>query len=193
LPSLLNSLNEVGQHIGDGWHVYPSKDGFLYSLRYEEMRNGIQDYEYFRMLEDKISSLKNRMGTRFSWIGPKQRSKEIASQVVWSFADRSFDPEVLNNARLQVIYDLLDFDKSPSVYVQTNPPAGTELTSGTAVEVMIYAEPGTKITINKQDVPQSAESLFFEQFGLNSGSNKITVIAEKDGKKKEIVREFKIK
>ncbi len=52
-------FKEIGQHIGDGWHVYPSKDGVLNSLRWEEMRNGIQDYEYFWMLENKIMTLKD--------------------------------------------------------------------------------------------------------------------------------------
>jgi hypothetical protein len=40
-------FNDVGRHVGDGWHVYPAKDGLLNSLRWEQMRNGIQDYEYF--------------------------------------------------------------------------------------------------------------------------------------------------
>ncbi len=30
-------FNEVGMHIGDGWHVYPSKDGVLNSLRWEQI------------------------------------------------------------------------------------------------------------------------------------------------------------
>ena len=43
-----------GQHRGDGWHVYPKKGGLLDSLRWEQMRNGIQDYECLRLLEEKI-------------------------------------------------------------------------------------------------------------------------------------------
>ena len=29
-------------HLGDGWHVYPVKDGVLNSLRWEQLRNGVQ-------------------------------------------------------------------------------------------------------------------------------------------------------
>lgn len=186
-------LHEVGQHIGDGWHVYPSKDGFLNSLRWEEMRNGIQDYEYFWLLENRISQIKNSAGSRFKWIDPKQRGKEIASKVVQSFSDRSYNPEVLNRAKAQVVNEILDFEKTPSVYVQTNPAEGTEFTSGGSVEVMIWAEPGTKITVNRQVLKESAPNLFFEQFGLTEKANKITVVAEKDGKSKTIERIFKIK
>ena len=79
-------------HIGDGWHVYPAKNGVLNSLRWEQMRNGIQDYEYFWMLEDKIKALKDSLGSRFPWIDPKQRGKEIAGNVVMDFAEHSDDP-----------------------------------------------------------------------------------------------------
>jgi hypothetical protein len=186
-------MKDVGMHIGDGWHVYPAKDGVLNSLRWEEMRNGIQDYEYFWMLENRICELKNSLGSRFSWIDPKQRGKEIAGRVVQGFADRTNDPQVLNNAKMQLINELLDFERSPVVYIQTNPPEGSEITSGSSVEVFVYAEPGTKITVNRRVLPENPGKLFLEQFGLSLKINRITVTAEKDGVSTEIVREFKIK
>jgi len=186
-------MKDVGMHIGDGWHVYPAKDGVLNSLRWEEMRNGIQDYEYFWMLENRICELKNSLGSRFSWIDPKQRGKEIAGRVVQGFADRTNDPQVLNNAKMQLINELIDFERSPVVYVQTNPPEGSEITSGSSVEVFVYAEPGTKITVNRRVLPENPGGLFLEQFGLSLKINRITVTAEKDGVSTEIVREFKIK
>jgi hypothetical protein len=153
----------------------------------------LQDYEYLWMLENKTVTLKNSLGKRFTWIDPKQRSMEIAGQVVQSFSDRTYDPVVLNKAKSLLINDLLEFDKSPSVYVQTNPPEGTELTSGTAVEVLVWAEPGTKITINRKLIPESSESLFMEQFAVTAKSNKITIVAEKEGGIKTFTREFIIK
>ena len=50
-----------GQHCGDGWHVYPTKGGLLDSLRWEQMRNGLQDYEYFRLLEEKVRQMQKAM------------------------------------------------------------------------------------------------------------------------------------
>jgi hypothetical protein len=185
-------LHAVGQHIGDGWHVYPSKDGFMNALRWEEMRNGIQDYEYLWMLEDKISQLKNSLGSKFLWIDRKQRGKEIAGRVVFDFAHRTYDPDVLENAKKLLINELLHLEESPSLYVQTNPAENTEITSGSTVEVMVYSEPGAKIIINDKIIPESAPGLFLEQFGLNASHNKIIVKAENDGKSKTVVREFKI-
>ncbi len=79
---------EVGMHLGDGWHVYPVEGGVLNSLRWEQMRNGIQDYEYFYMLGEKIQSLKDSLGSRFSWINPMQRGREIAGRVARSAMDQ---------------------------------------------------------------------------------------------------------
>jgi hypothetical protein len=186
-------FNEVGQHVGDGWHVYPSKDGVLNSLRWEEMRNGIQDYEYLWMLENKIQTLKDFLGSRFSWINPKQRGKEISGQVVQGFADRTRDPEVLVKAKKQLIKELLDFDISPNVYVQTNPPEGSEITSGSSVEVLGWAEPGTKIIVNNSELPVSRQGLFVEQFQLSAKRNTIVVQASGLKGSKNIVRIFSIK
>ena len=186
-------FNDTGEHIGDGWHVYPSKDGVLNSLRWEQMRNGIQDYEYLWMLENKTCDLKNYLGSRFAWIDPKQRGKEIASQVVKGFAEHTDDPEILLNARDQIIKEILAFDASPGLFVQTNPYEGSLITSGSTVEVLGWTDPGTKITVNGKELPVSAHGLFLEQFQLTAERNSIIVQATGPKGKKEIKRTFAIK
>jgi hypothetical protein len=42
---------------GDGFLVYPGKDGPINSIRFEYVRMGIQDVEYFLMLKDLIKKL----------------------------------------------------------------------------------------------------------------------------------------
>jgi hypothetical protein len=187
-------------HIGDGWHVYPVKGGVLNSLRWEQMRNGIQDYEYFWMLENKIKALKDSLGSRFAWIDPKQRGKEIASNVVMDFAEHTDDPQVLYNAKMQIIRELLDFDESPRIYVQTNPLVNSTLTNHSSVEVFGWTEPGTKIIINGVEIPVSKQGLFLEQFGgdfidptkIHLG-HIIRIQASNAKGSKEIVRDFIIK
>jgi hypothetical protein len=186
-------FNEAGQHLGDGWHVYPVKDGILNSLRWEQMRNGIQDYEYFRILENRILTLKDSLGSRFAWIEPRQRGVEIAGEVVKNFAERTKDPSVLYDAKKTLINEILNFDRSPGIYVQTNPVAGCEITAGSSVEVFGWAEPGTKVTVNDKILPISESGLFLEQFGLTNRRNKIIIQAEKDSKTKEFAREFNVR
>ena len=191
----------VGMHIGDGWHVYPVKEGVLNSLRWEEMRNGIQDYECFRMLEEKIIALKDSLGNRASWIDPEQRGKEIASQVVTSFADFTYDPVVLYNAKRELIREIMDFNASPRVYLETNPLENSNLTYHSSVEVYGWTEPGTTIIVNGKELPVNGQGFFLEQFQVDPldstkfpfarGAVKLKASNAKGSK--EVVRYFGIK
>lgn len=193
-------FNKIGEHVGDGWHVYPSKNGVLNSLRWEEMRNGIQDYEYLWMLENKIRELKDSLGSRFSWIDPKQRGKEIADRVVKTFADHTDDAKVLYKARTEIIRELLTFSVSPRIYFQTNPPENSTLTEHSTAEVYGWTEPGTRIVLNGKEVPVDRDGLFLEQCGgdfidslkFHLG-NRITVQATGSSGVKTIVRDFTIR
>ncbi len=188
-----NPFKEVGMHIGDGWHVYPAKDGVLNSLRWEQMRNGIQDYEYFIMLEKKISALKDSLGSRFSWIDPVLRSKEISGRVIKSFSERSDDPKILYKAKQDVIKELIDFDSDPGIYLQTDPLEGSELTSRSSVEVFGWAEPGTKIRINGESFNVSDQGLFLGKILLSPQLPQIRIQASSEKGTKEIIRNFSVK
>lgn len=183
---------EPGRHVGDAWHVYPVKDGVLNSLRWEQTRNGIQDYEYLWMLENKTQSLKDSLGVRFSWIDPKQRGKEIASNVVMGVSEHTYDPIVLYKAKMELVKELTDFNSLPGFYVQTNPRANSSLRNGSMVEVFGWAEPGTKILINGQEVKQSAEGMFLENLAVSQRRNGIRVQATGPKGTKEALREFVI-
>jgi hypothetical protein len=188
-----NPYQVYDENIGDAWHVYPVKEGVLNSLRWEEMRNGIQDYEYFWMMENKIKGLKDSLGSRFSWIDPRQRGMEISGQVVKGFADHSSDPQLLYGAKMQLIKELMDFNSSPGLYVQTIPLEGTLVTSGSSIEVFGWTEPGTKIVVNGQELPVSKQGLFVEQFQLAPLRNYIKVQATSQGRSKEITRHFMVR
>lgn len=194
-------FREIGMHIGDGWHVYPTKDGVLNSLRWEQMRNGIQDYECFKMLEDKICNLKDSLGKRADWIEPERRGHEIAAQVVQTIQQHSDDPAVLYSSKKQLIEELIEFDKGPMVYVQTNPLENSTLTEHSSVEVFGWTEPGTRIVINGRDMPVSAQGYFFEQFGgevidttkIAITQKMIKVVAINSKGTKDIIRKFNFK
>ena len=189
-----NPYEEVGMHIGDAWHVYPTEDGVLNSPRWEQMRNGIQDYEYFWLLENKIGSLKDSLGSRFKWMDPKQRGKEIASYVVKDFLDHSDDPVVLYGAKKEIIDELLQFEASPRIYVQTNPPINSSIVKERSylVEIFGWAEKGTKIKINGEDVGLSDRGLFLWNLKLAAEENKVIIEAKNGQNEKIIVRTFDV-
>jgi hypothetical protein len=181
-----------GEHRGDGWHVYPKKDGLINSLRWEQMRNGIQDYEYLWMLEDKIRNVKDKLSERLSgMIEPGRRGIEISSRVVKEFHEYDKDPNVLYGARKQIIEELLDLDKSPLVIVQTNPLEHSTIANDCTVDVFGWAEPETKIIVNGSELPVAPDGLFMYNVRLSKDN---TIVVEAAGKNtnKTMVRSFEV-
>ena len=180
-----------GTHRGDGWHVYPKKDGLINSLRWEQMRNGIQDYEYLWMLEDKIRKITAGLGERLSIIEPSRRGVEIASRIVKTMDTYDKNPDTLYDVKKQVIDELLDLDIAPRIIVQTNPLEHSTAANDCAIDVFGWAQPETKIAINGRSLPLSDDGLFMENVSL-SRDNTIVVEAEHKKGKKKIVRSFEI-
>jgi hypothetical protein len=184
--------SDVGMHIGDGWHVYPVKEGVLNSLRWEQMRNGLQDYEYFWMLEKKIEALKDSLGSSFKWIDPKQRPKEIAGRVVMDLLNHTHDPQVLYQAKRELIEELQGFNNPPMIYVQTNPAVNSTVVKGQSylLELFGWTEPGTKIIANGEEIPVDERGLFLWNFHLTEDNNSIILQAGNQHGSKEILRRF---
>ncbi len=185
-------FNAPGQHRGDGWHVYPKDDGLLDSLRWEQMRNGLQDYECLWLLQDRIDQIRATLSKRVSeLIKPSRRGVEIASQVVETYTEYSKDPDVLYTAKRQVIDEILDLDRSPLVILQTNPLEHSRVANNCAIDVHGWAEPGTKIKVNGRQLPVASDGLFMEQL---SPSREGTIVLEAESSKgqKTIVRRFKL-
>ncbi len=178
-----------GQHNGDGWHVYPGKNGLMDSLRWEQMRNGLQDFEYLWMLEDKTRQITSSLSERLSILDPSRRSKEIAISVVKSMDDYTKDPTILYSAKKQAIEELLELDKSPCLLVQTNPLEHTPVANNCSVDLFGYAEPGTKIIVNGNELPVALDGLFMENVRLTK-ENTLIVKAENQKGKKELIRTF---
>ena len=185
-------FNEPGQHRGDGWHVYPKDNGLLDSLRWEQMRNGLQDYECLWLLQNKIEQMSATLSDRVSeLIEPSRRGMEIATQVVETYTEYSRDPDVLYAARRQAIDEIMDLDRSPRIILQTNPLEHSALANNCAIDVHGWAEPGTKIRVNGQQLPVASDGLFIEQVRPSSEGT-IVLEAESSSGSKTIVRKFRL-
>jgi hypothetical protein len=183
-------VNDPGQHRGDGWQVYPTNGGLLNSLRWEQMRNGIQDYESLWLLEDKISQIRQTLSPRVAaLIQPRRRGVEIASQVVRTYSDYTRDPAVLYAARRQVLDELLGLDATPRVILQTNPLELSTVANDCAIDVHGWAEPGTRIQINNRPTPVEPDGLFLMQVPPTSEGT-ITLKAENEKGSKTMLRRF---
>jgi hypothetical protein len=80
------SIQDEGGNIlpgGDSWIIYPKEGKLLSSIRFDAMRDGIVDYELFRMLERKNP----------------QMAKEIINRVIYNFDRYDNDIETFRNHR----------------------------------------------------------------------------------------------
>lgn len=155
------------------------------------MRNGIQDYEYFWMLEDKIMEMKAGLGERLSIIEPSRRGVEIASQVVKTMDSYNKNPDTLYSVKKQIINELLDLDRAPQIIVQTNPLEHSTVANDCAIDVFGWAEPKTKVVINGRGLSVSDDGLFMDNVPL-SRDHTIIVEAEHKNGKKTIIRSFEV-
>ncbi len=184
-------INKPGEHRGDGWHVYPKKDGLLDSLRWEQMRNGLQDYECLWLLESRISQITGTLAPRVAaFIDPRQRGVEIASQVVAGYCEHTGDPEALYQARRQAIEETLALDQSPRVLLQTTPLEHSPVAKGCAVDLHGWAEPGTVLTANGEPIPVAADGLFLAQVSP-SAEGKVVLEARSKSGTRNLVRQFR--
>ena len=72
---------------GDSHIVYPGKFGPLSSIRFEAMRDGIEDYEMLKLLEKRNPKL----------------AREICDSMVRSFTDYTLDPARFRTARARLV------------------------------------------------------------------------------------------
>lgn len=186
-------INAPGKHRGDGWHVYPKKDGLLNSLRWEQMRAGLQDYECLWLLENAIAEIKTGLAPRVAeLIEPRRRGVEIASQVVPSYHDCRREPEILYAARRQAIEETLALNVSPRAILQTTPLEHSVVDNNGSIDIHGWAEPGSTVTINGRPAPLAADGLFLEQMAPSKDGT-IRVVIENNQGQKTFVRKFQLR
>jgi len=99
-PYIINCFNQQRQYKnGMGNYVYPGKDGrILPSLRLENLRDGIEDYEYLTMLKKRVEELKKRQ-PESKIIAEAEKLLTVPPAVAKSVREYSADPEHLQQYR----------------------------------------------------------------------------------------------
>lgn len=188
-----NELCHPRYGIGADAVVYPKKDGIINSIRWEQVRNGLSDYEYLWLLEKEVEKLKNEIGEDGSWINPKQRGMEIANNVVQTMTEFTRNPDILYVTKKEILDEITDMQTSPKLYVQTNPNAGSKLVyAPILLEITGWTERGTKIHIDNNEVQVSENGNFRTAIALTPQRNVVTIVASKGNSKKEIKRSYEV-
>jgi len=179
---------------GDRFIIYPGKDGPLDSIRWEMMREGIQDYEELRLLAERTKKVIERLGSTAAGIDPRQRSDEICRRIVSSFCDYEKDPAAFRAARQLLLEEIAAVETPPLAVVGSAPAAESELVPGPiAVEVFGAVEKGAAVKVAGSPVEVAADGRFAARATPSSKTGGIEIVVEHDGRGKSIQRHFRIR
>jgi hypothetical protein len=179
---------------GDSFIVYPGSEGPLDSIRWEMMREGIQDYEEFRLLAEKTRGVMQRLGKAASDVNPRQRSDEICRRIVASFSDYEKDAAAFRSARRMLLEEIAIIESPPLAVVATAPAAETELVPGPiVVEVYGAVEKGAAVKVAGRDVEVKPDGRFAVRSTPSPGHDTIEIVVTRDGRTKTLRRHFRVR
>ena len=86
---------------GDGGWICAGKDGPITTIRFENFRDGLEDYEYYQLLEQAIAQAKKR-GLSQTLIDRAQSMLTVPDGIVRTLTAFTRDPELLAQHRLRI-------------------------------------------------------------------------------------------
>ncbi len=102
-------------------------------------------------------------------------------------------PEVLYNAKKQIIDENLSLDESPKLIVQTNPLDGSNITfSPATIEYYGRTEPGTEIIVNNRNIHVYPDGVFMDRTNISAKNNRIKVTAKNKNGERTLIRSFNV-
>jgi hypothetical protein len=90
-----------GSSNGEGGWIYAGEDGPITSIRFENFRDGLEDFEYYRLLEKAIDRAEER-GVPEAELEAARSLLAVPAHVVRTLTDFTREPEVLAHHRMQV-------------------------------------------------------------------------------------------
>jgi hypothetical protein len=174
---------------GDTHVLYPGPQGPLNSIRWEIQRDSLEDYEYLHLLAAQTAAVKQRLGQPASWVRPQRRAMELARFVVPAIAETEKDPAKILAVRARVADEIVSLGQDPALLIETEPAENATLVEGPlAVELRGITEPGSTVKVNGNLVTVESDGNFVARTGPQ-----IRIEAEHGGKKKTILRSFKVR
>lgn len=175
---------------GDGVLLYPNPDSNgppVNSLRWEVFHQGIEDYEYFWLLEQAILRAYKRLHAHNAFTDyAAYRIKEYLNVLIKDYFDTwSRDVNHLYKLRYQIAHEIQTIEQSPIVLIKTLPQED-HLETNQIINIAGLTELGTKVLINNKPVLVNNDG-FFETH-IKSPPDGIVVIKVKLGRKEKIIK-----
>jgi hypothetical protein len=134
---------------GDPNIIYPGKDGPVSSIRWEAVRDGIEDYEYFWLLDQAMAVLKKKLGCGAESLDSGWMGDVISGLGAKSGSEYVRDPEALRGLRRKIVEAVLETQSGTPVMLETSPAPTEPVNVGfPLIAVKGCTVPGAKILIN---------------------------------------------
>jgi hypothetical protein len=184
---------------GSGMVFYPNPADSgppVNSIRWELIREGVEDYDYLSILAERIDRVKRKLKVKWDYSGGF-RAREIAARVV---PDRRLvidDPEIIYRTRDNVAKEILTVGSSPLILVKTEPwDNSTVDANGGEVVVRGAVESGTTVKVNGEEV-RVRQNTFETGVGLRGRKgrpleNEIIIEAVRENNTKKLVRRITV-
>lgn len=188
---------------GDGSLLYPGSkvghDGPVASIRFKNIREGIEDYELLQLLGEKLAGASEKIGGpaaeyepgdrlyehAFGLITEKGRSSMLGDRTPFMMFETT-DYRVIERQRARVIAELESAGREPLILVETRPIEYGYTNSGAAT-VRGYIQEGTEVYVNGEKAAFKGRR-FYAKAKLDKGSNVIEIKAVRGGAEKMIER-----
>ncbi len=163
------SLVQTGYNL-----VYYNEDDperLLTSIRFEQLREGLEDYECLRALALRAKTVRLELGADVVVFPDKYRSDELCAQLVknhW-LGDFCVDSGKYALVHGELLNDIEDMVKHPYVLLIMNPQDGSETVSDSVI-FKGMTEDGTQIIFNGKRI-KSVSGRFSVKSGLKMGEN----------------------
>ncbi len=105
----MENLVDITPVNGDGLLVYPSLEGPVNSIRWEVIRDGIEDYDYMALFMERIRALREKPGNEA--LLQRAATAYNMETIVPSLVTFTREPEVLLKKRLEIAAMIQEMDK----------------------------------------------------------------------------------
>lgn len=137
-----------GRRIGSGYFLYPARETGappLDSLRWESLRAGMDDHDYFRILTERTEQVRRSLSGEEVFSG-ERLTQHFLAPMVWGTTERDFAPDeaLLGMIRDAMGQEIESAPLSPALLVALVPdaPSRGTLYVRTVAGAKIYAEGG---------------------------------------------------
>ncbi|MBC7287334.1 MAG: DUF4091 domain-containing protein, partial [Armatimonadetes bacterium] len=175
---------------GDAWIVYPGPEGPLDSIRWEALRDGIEDYEYLWLLTETARQVKEKLGEAAKDFEPRVLADQICALAVRETLDYVRDPAALRALRRKVAEEIVWLQSEPSALVWTAPPTDRTIAYGPATPVVfVAAERGASVKIGGSNVELDERGFGARHLFFGPGQHDVPVeIARGEASKTKVLR-----